>query len=98
MKTIITTIAIAALTLLGAAPQAEARSHHSSRIYISGYRSCGTPVYTERYFIGYDHCGNPLWGTRVIRRHYRPVVRPYHPSPHRTPARYGVVIQGRVRL
>ncbi len=98
MKTIITTIAIAAFTLLGAAPQAEARSHHSSRIYISGYRSCGTPVYTERYFIGYDHCGKPIWGTRVVRRHFRPVIRPHYAVPYRAYARYGVVIQGRARL
>ena len=75
MKTTITTIAIAALALLGAAPQAEARSHRSSRTYISGYRSCGTPIYTERYFIGYDHCGKPVWATRVVRQQYRPVVR-----------------------
>lgn len=101
MKTIITTLAIAALTLLGAAPLAQARSHHSSRIYISGYTSCGTPIYVERYFIGYDHCGNPVWGKRVIRPQYRPVVRQYSPPPCPATVRYdrgyrggSVVIQG----
>ncbi|MES2919990.1 MAG: hypothetical protein V4819_00485 [Verrucomicrobiota bacterium] len=89
MKTIITTLAIAALALLGAAPRAEAGTHHSSRVYISGYRSCGTPIYTERYFIGYDRCGNPIWGTRVVPRYYRPVVRQYHPVPCPAPVRYG---------
>ena len=84
MKTIATSFAIAALALLGAAPQAEARSHrsnHSSRVYISGYRSCGTPVYTETYFIGYDRCGNPVRGERRVREEYRPVVRERYVEP-----------------
>lgn len=85
MKTIAITLAIAALALLGTAPQAEARSHHSSRVYISGYRSCGTPIYMERYFIGYDRCGNPVWGQRPVRQSYRPVVREYYPTPCRQP-------------
>jgi len=110
VKTIATTLAIAALALLGAAPQADARPHHSShssRVYISGYRSCGTPVYMERYFIGYDRCGNPVWGERLVRQNYRPVVRypapcpqPYYSSPYRPACREqpyrggGIVIQG----
>jgi len=98
MKAIITTFAIAAFTLLGAAPQAEAKPHHSSRIYISGYRSCGTPIYTERYFIGYDRCGEAIWGTRLVReeyreeRVYRPVVRERYvehcPEPDYEDSRY----------
>lgn len=107
MKTIATTLAIAALVLLGAAPQADARPHRSSRVYISGYRSCGTPIYMERYFIGYDRCGNPVWGERLVRQSYRPVVRypapcpqPYYSSPYRSACREqpyrsgGIVIQG----
>lgn len=82
MKTLLTTFAIAAFTLLGAAPQAEARSYES-HVYISGHQSCGTPIYTERYFIGHDHWGRPLWGTRVVRHHYRPVVRYAAPYPTR---------------
>lgn len=80
MKTILTTLAVAAFTLLGATPQAEARSHES-HVYISGHQSCGTPIYTERYFIGYDHWGRPLWGTRVVRYHHRPIVRHVAPYP-----------------
>lgn len=106
MKTILITCAIAAFTLLGAAPQAEARSYES-HIYISGHQSCGTPIYTERYFIGHDHCGRPLWGTRVVRHNYRPVVRHaapypthhyYHQTRHyrknRSHSRANIVIQG----
>jgi hypothetical protein len=82
MKTTLTTLAIAVLTLLGATPEAEAR-HASGRVYISGYRSCGTPIYSERYLIGYDRCGHPVWGKRVIfydRPAYRPACRPsYRP-------------------
>lgn len=108
MKTIITSLAIAALALLGTTPQAEARSHHSSRVYISGHRACGTPIYSERYFVGYQPCGTPIWRTRVVRHHYRPVVRPRYvapcPPPYRGHARYdrghhgtGFVIQGSFR-
>ena len=80
MKTALTTIAAVALSWFGFAPQAEAR-HHENRVYISSYLPCGTPVYTERYFIGYDHCGNPVWGKRVLRPAYRPVVRPVYVAP-----------------
>lgn len=93
MKTILT-IAIAAIAMLGATPSAEARSHHASRVYVSGYLPCGTPVYRERYFVGYDHCGRPIWKTRVVRQHYRPVNRPRYNAP--CPPSYGrgrVVIQ-----
>jgi hypothetical protein len=108
VKTIATTIAIAALALLGAAPQADARSRssHASRIYVSGHRSCGTPIYMERYFIGYDRCGNPIWGQRPVRHSYRPPVRyqehcaPHHSNPYRSGYREpsyrsgGFVVQG----
>jgi hypothetical protein len=87
MKAIVTTLAITALTLLGAAPQAEARQHHSSRIYISGYLPCGAPIYKERYFVGYDRCGNAIWGTRVVRRENRPVARTCYTEPYYPPTR-----------
>jgi hypothetical protein len=67
--------ALIALTLLGVAPRSDARCRESSRPFISGGRGCGTPIYTERFFVGYDRCGNPVWETRVVRSHYRPVVR-----------------------
>jgi hypothetical protein len=65
---------IAAITVLAVAPQAQARHPKKSRVYVSEYRSCRAPVYTERYLIGYDECGNPVWGSRNIRREYRPVI------------------------
>ena len=87
MKAITTTFAIVALAMLGAAPQADANTHHSSQVYISGYRSCGTPIYSERYFIGYDHCGNPVWGERLVREECRPVVREQYIAPCPQPYR-----------
>jgi hypothetical protein len=110
MKTLLTPFAIIAFALLGASPKAEAR-HFESHVYISGHRSCGTPIYTERYFIGYDCWGRPLWGTRVVRHHYRPVVRHVAPYPIHYPhprvrydrcdtrphSRTNIVIQGSFR-
>ena len=81
MKTTILSLAIAALAMLGAAPQATAGSRYSNHVYISGYQSCGTPIYRERYFIGYDHCGRPIWGTRIVRHYARPVVRTRYVEP-----------------
>lgn len=113
MKSWITTLAIAMLALAGATPQADARSHRgyesSSRVYISGYRSCGTPIYTERYLIGYDRCGDPVWKYRVVSgpRHYRSAPRPrYYSAPVCPPPRPyhegyrngGVTIHGSFRL
>lgn len=85
MKAILTTFAIATLALLGSAPEVQARPYHHSSgggVFISGYRSCGTPIYSERYFIGYDRCGAPIWGVRVVRQsYYRPVSRPRYVEP-----------------
>jgi hypothetical protein len=107
---ILITAAIASLILLGATPLAEARSHrghHSSHVYISGYRSCGTPIYTERYLVRYMRCGSPVWGYRVVapprycpppRRYYQ---RPVCPPPYPYSGGYyrsGVVIGGTLRL
>ena len=86
MKTIVTTLAVAAISLFVTAPEAEAR--HSSRIYISGHMSCGTPIYKERYFVGYDRWGREIWQTRVVRHHYRPVVRPRYVAPLPPPRHY----------
>jgi hypothetical protein len=114
MKTWITTAAVAALALLGATPNAEARDRHhrqyrhhvpESHIYISGYRSCGTPIYRERFCAGHDRYGRPIWRTRVVAapRHYRSERRSrYYSAPPR-PAyggyrREGIVIQGGFRL
>ena len=109
MKTSILTSAIAALALIAAAPLADARSHrgqYSNQIYVSGYRSCGTPIYTERYVRHYrPRCGSPVWGYRMApapvrycappRRYYRP---PVCPPPYRhSYGRNGVMIQGSFR-
>jgi|SRR6478672_11341916 len=84
MKATIAHLTIAALALFGAIPQAEARSHQRNTIYISGYRSCGTPIYMERYFIGYDHCGNEIWGKRIVAQECRPrYVAPCPPPAYR---------------
>lgn len=110
MKSFICTFAITALTLVGAAPQAEARSsRHSSHVYISGYRSCGTPIYKQRYVVRYDRCGAPVWGYRVVAapRVYCPPPRPRcYPVPACPPPlpyyggcrNNGIVIQGAIRF
>ena len=85
MKTVLTTIATITLSLFVFAPKVEARGYES-RVYISKYLPCGTPVYVERYFIGYDRCGAPVWGKRVLRPAYRPVARPVYVAP--CPPRY----------
>jgi len=106
-KTLITA-AIAALAMIAATPAAEAhpqRGHSKSHVYVSGYRSCGTPIYTERYFTRYDRRGYPVWGYRVVpapvrycpppRRYYR---APVCPPPYPYHGRGGVVISGSFRL
>lgn len=114
--TFLITAAIAALTLIGATPSAEARSrhkHYNNHVYVSGYRSCGTPIHTERYLIGYDRCGYPVWGYRTVKRycppprahcppprpsHYRPAVCPPSYPYYGGHPRGGVVISGSFRL
>jgi hypothetical protein len=84
MKTSIITAIIASLTLLGTSPEGEARphrGHHNGNVYVSGYRSCGTPIYQQRYITHYKHCGKPVWKNRYVappRAHYyhRPVCPP----------------------
>lgn len=115
MKPLITTLAIATLAFLGSASLADARPQRdrvqSSYIYISGYRSCGTPIYTERYLVGYDHCGNPVFEYRRVAapryRHAPPRPRYYRPEPVCPPPGYhyrdaradsGIVIHGSIRL
>lgn len=72
---------VTAFLAMGLTTQAEAR-HARSTVYVSGYRSCGTPIYTMRYLVGYDHCGRPIWRYRtVIRNEYnRPHDRYYGQS------------------
>ena len=106
MKSIIA-IATAALALFAAAPVTEAapcgRSLPRSHVYVSGYRSCGTPVYTERYCIGFRHCGAPIWRYRVVSAPRRVYCAPPRPLPCRPrytcpPPRGGIVIHGSFRL
>jgi hypothetical protein len=112
MKSPIIALALAAAALFASSPQAEARHHrgrgHSSHVYISGYRSCGTPIYTEKYLRGYDCHGYPIWGYRQVAppRQYCPPPRPRYYSEPVYPQRPcydgyrngGVVIQGVFRL
>lgn len=110
MKTTLLTLSLAAFAWLAAAPAAEARHKHrgySSHVYVSGYRSCGTPIYTERYVIRVKRCGTPVWGYRRVAapRVYCPPPRPrrYVPAPCPPPPCYdgyrsGVVIRGTVRF
>ncbi len=82
MKTTILLTMATLLLTMGLAPRADAR-HERSTVYISGYRSCGTPIYAMRYWVGYDRCGRPIWKYRVLsnreyRRHYgHHARRPY---------------------
>lgn len=112
MKTITAAIA-ATLTLL--ATTSPAKADHcretvvTSRIYISGYRSCGTPIYTERYLVGYTRRGAPIWAYRTVaapRAYCPPPPRRVYVAPCPPPAprycapypRGGVVIEGSIRL
>lgn len=85
MKSILSTLVAA--TLLSLCTTADARPHdhgrHTSTIHISGYRSCGTPIHTQRFCAGYDRFGRPIWRTRIVARphHRRPVVRVCPPRP-----------------
>lgn len=84
MKAILTTLAIATLALVGSAPEAQARPYHHSGggVFISGHRSCGTPIYSERYLVGYDRCGAPIWEVRFVRQpSYRHVSRQRYVEP-----------------
>jgi len=85
MKTIATAIAAVAL-FTGVSTKAGAREYcgerYSSSIYISGRASCGTPIYTERYFIRIDRHGHAVWGYRALPvsyhgRHYASRDRGY---------------------
>ena len=108
--TFLITAAIAAFTLFGATSSAEAgrHKHYKNHVYVSGYRSCGTPIYKERYIIRYDRCGYPIWGYRIVSApvRYSPPPRHYYHRPACPPPysyyggrpRSGVVISGSFRL
>jgi hypothetical protein len=110
MKTGIITAAITAFTLFGTTLQSDARphrGHYNAPVYVSGYRSCGTPIYQQRYISHYRRCGTPVWVVRHVappRHHYHrppvyvapvPVCPPPYYGGH---PRGGVVIQGSFRL
>lgn len=113
-SSILITAAISALALLGVTSPAEAGSyhkHHRNHVYASGYRSCGTPIYREKYLIAYDRCGYPVWGYRIVSPpvrycppprdyyHSRPAVcPPPNPYYYGSRTRNGVVISGSFRL
>ncbi|MFT4177617.1 MAG: hypothetical protein QM627_13310 [Luteolibacter sp.] len=84
MKTLFLSSILAAITLVAAAPSAEARPyrghhhHHATTIVVTGYTSWGAPIRAERYFLRYGPTGHVVWGYRPL-----PVVRSYCPPPHR---------------
>ncbi len=97
MKTIITSLISASFLILGSTTaSAQHRAPHGSQygsqyvesyVYISGYRSNGTPIYVKRYRVGTDSHGHPRWKTTVIhnpvryfRKHGMPV--PHHNTHH----------------
>jgi len=106
-KHIITTM-IAAAAMIAAAPSAEAQRHHHHRhhhhphanasyVFISGYQSCGRPIYSERYVVGYDRRSRPVYGYRTVRHRpqfVRPAPRGYRvaPAPCPPPRRSGSII------
>jgi hypothetical protein len=92
----LTTLTLAALTLLGATVTADARPRHgcgSGHVHISSYRSCGTPVHPVRYIHGYNRCGSPGWGYRPVYvprvRYCPPPVRHYYHRPVCPPVYHG---------
>jgi len=110
MKTIIVTITTIFVSLAGFAEKAEAKSYHHpighSYVYISGYTSCGYPMYTKRVIVGYDCYHRPIYkyykipvshgykgcGTKVC---YKPKPHKVHVGHSYRTGRSGVTIRGR---
>jgi len=61
-------LAVAALGVLSATAEA---GHSSTRTYVSGYTSCGTPIHTQQIFVGYDCYGRPIYRYRTLPPQYR---------------------------
>lgn len=60
--------AVASLSVFPATAQA---GHSSSTTYVSGYTSCGTPIYTQRVLVGYDRYRRPIYQYRTLPPRYR---------------------------
>jgi hypothetical protein len=65
MKKALGLIAFAVAALSGLSATAEA-GHSSSSTYVSGYTSCGTPIYTQRILVGYDRYQRPIYQYRTL--------------------------------
>lgn len=65
MKKALGMIAIAVATLSALSATAEA-GHSSARIFVSGYTTCGEPIYSEQVFVGYDGYGRALYQYRLL--------------------------------
>lgn len=62
MKKIFTYISIITAAFLFAANSAEARTYPYGGItYISGYASCGSPIYTKKVIVNHDRYGKPVY-------------------------------------
>ena len=89
MKKILTYLSVLSTAFLFTPNTAEAQ-HCSSgtTTYISGYTSCGSPIYTQKIFLRYDCYGRPVYTYRSLPVVYRqPVVHyshrsSYRPEPH----------------
>lgn len=92
MKKILTYLSVLSTAFLFTPNTAEAQ-HCSSgtTTYISGYTSCGSPMYTQRILVSYDCYGRPIYTYRSLPVVYRqPVVHyshrnSYQPVRHYTP-------------
>ncbi|WP_143157579.1 MULTISPECIES: hypothetical protein [Rubritalea] len=62
MKTISTLLALLAMVLVYQPSEAQAGRYDTSiYTYVSGYASCGCPLYTKRVFARYDRYGRPVY-------------------------------------
>lgn len=62
MKKILTYLSILTAAFLFTPNSAEARPHsHGSTTYVSGYSSCGCPMYTKKVFVRHGQCGTPIY-------------------------------------
>ncbi|MGD7654122.1 MAG: hypothetical protein ACQCXQ_12955 [Verrucomicrobiales bacterium] len=92
MKTIITSLISASFLILGSTTASAQyctiyKSHHGSHyiesyVYISGYRSNGTPIYVKRHRVGTDRHGHPRWKNTVIHNPVRYFRKHGQPVPH----------------
>jgi len=93
MKTLLSTLSAIALSLTVMPTTAEAGVKvriGSSKTYVSGYASCGTPIYTKRVVRGFNRYHKPIYSY-----HRQPIYRKAATKHYRTPVRHKRVAQTR---